>query len=355
MSSQHPQLYADSLQLLQQLIRTPSLSGQEEGTAQLLADYCTAHGLAPRRHLHNVWCANKHYDPAKPNLLLNSHHDTVKPNAGYTRDPYGAEVADGRLYGLGSNDAGASLVALLAAFRFFYDKDLKYNLIWAGTAEEEISGQNGIAALLPQLGSLDCALVGEPTGMQPAVAEKGLMVLDCTARGRAGHAARDEGVNALYIALDDIHWFRTHRFDKESATLGPVKMTVTGIQCGTQHNVVPDTCTYMVDVRTTDAYTNDETLALIRRAVQSEVVPRSTRLNPSGIAPGHPLVQAALALGRTPYGSPTLSDQALIPYPSLKMGPGESARSHTPDEYILLEELSEGIDLYIALLEKVLR
>jgi len=337
---------------LKELIETPSLSREEDGTRQRFASLFAGYGIPFEVLENNIWCKNLHYSGKKPVILLNSHHDTVKPNASYTRDPFTPAIEDGRLYGLGSNDAGGPLVALLAAFLHFYHRtDLPYDLVFAATAEEEISGRNGIELLLKYLPAIDLAIVGEPTLMDMAVAEKGLMVLDCTAYGVAGHAAREEGVNAIYQAIRDIEWFRTFRFPKVSEALGTIKMSVTVIQAGTQHNVVPDTCRFVVDVRATDAYTLTETLEIIRENVSSEVVPRSVRLNPSGIPPDHPIVQRGLSLGMKPYGSPTLSDQALIPYPSIKIGPGDSARSHTADEFIYVHEIIDGIDKYIALLE----
>lgn len=337
---------------LKELIETPSLSREEDGTRQRFAALFAGCGIPFEVLENNIWCKNRHYSASKPVILLNSHHDTVKPNASYTRDPFKAEIEDGRLYGLGSNDAGGPLTALLATFLHFYDRaDLPYNLIFAATAEEEISGRNGIELLLKHLPEIDLAIVGEPTLMDMAVAEKGLMVLDCTAHGQAGHAAREEGVNAIYQAMQDIEWFRTFEFPEVSETLGKVKMSVTVIQAGTQHNVVPDTCKFTVDVRATDAYTLTETLEIIRQNVRSEVVPRSVRLNPSGIPLDHPVVKRGLALGMKPYGSPTLSDQALIPYTSIKIGPGDSARSHTADEFIYVDEITDGLKKYIALLD----
>ncbi|RZM21298.1 MAG: M20/M25/M40 family metallo-hydrolase, partial [Pedobacter sp.] len=299
---------------------------------------------------------NKHFDASKPTLLLNSHHDTVKPNSGYTRDPYDAAVEEGKLFGLGSNDAGGCLVSLIAVFLYYYEQEnLKYNICLATTAEEEISGNNGLECVLPDLGELEFAIVGEPTQMNLAIAERGLLVLDCTVTGKAGHAAREEGDNAIYKALKDIEWFRNYRFSKVSEVFGSLKMTVTIINAGSQHNVVPASCTFTVDVRVTDAYTNEEVLKIIRTNVDCEVKPRSIRLKPSSIDKGHPLVQAGIALGRTTYGSPTTSDQALLSIPSLKVGPGDSGRSHMADEYVYVDEVAEGIDLYIKMLDPVVK
>ena len=317
-----------AIDLLQGLIARPSFSRDEGATADLLMQRLAARGAAPQRLGHNVWARAEGYDPARPTLLLNSHHDTVRPAAGYTRDPFAPTVEGDRLYGLGSNDAGASL-------------------------EEEVTGAGGLRALLPRLGPIDMALVGEPTSMQAAVAERGLVVLDCTARGRSGHAARGEGVNALYIALDDIARLRSLRFERESEVLGPVGIAITQIEAGTQHNVVPDTCRFTVDVRTTDAYSNEETVALLRAAIRSEAVPRSTHLSASAVGDRHPLVRAARAAGRRTFVSPTLSDRASMPFPALKMGPGDSARSHTADEYVLLSQIEEGIDVYTTYIEKL--
>ncbi|MEZ0611433.1 M20 family metallo-hydrolase [Fibrella sp. WM1] len=351
-----PALVNDAVSLLKDLIATPSLSRDEGPTADRIATYLAEHGVPYGRNGHNVWAKNRHFDPAKPTLLLNSHHDTVKPNASYTRDPFSPTVADGKLYGLGSNDAGGCLVSLLATFVHFYDRaDLSHNLVMAASAEEEISGRGGIEQLWPDLPPIDLAIVGEPTQMQLAIAEKGLLVLDCTVRGRAGHAARNEGDNAIYKALPAIHWFQTYEYPRVSPLLGPVKQTVTIINAGSQHNVVPDTCTFAVDVRVTEQYTLEEVLDIVRANVPTvEVTPRSVRLRSSGIAVEHPLVQAGLALGRTTYGSPTLSDQALMPVPSLKCGPGHSERSHTADEFIYLHEIEEGIAGYVALLDRFL-
>lgn len=348
-------LYQDAVALMRDMIRIPSFSKEEAGTAELLARFLTERSVDIHRKGNNVWAFNRWYDPARPTVLLNSHHDTVRPNSAYTRDPFDPAVEDDRLYGLGSNDAGASVVSLLAVFLYFYErKDLKYNLCVAITAEEENSGSGGLESVIPELGPLEFAVVGEPTLMQLAIAERGLMVIDCVTHGKAGHAAREEGENAIYKALPDIEWFRTYRFPKVSELFGAVKMSVTVIQAGTQHNVVPAECRFTVDVRVTDRYTNEEVLETIRKHVGSEVIPRSTRLKPSSILSGHPIVQAGIALGRTTYGSPTTSDQALLDIPSLKLGVGDSARSHSADEYVHLSEIREGIDLYIRMLESIM-
>lgn len=348
-------LIRDSIDLLKDLIEIPSFSKEETGTADRIQRFFQERDIPCYRKLNNVWAYNQFYDKRKPTILLNSHHDTVKPNTGYSRDPFKAAVSDGKLYGLGSNDAGGPLVSLIATFLHFYPlQELHYNICIAATAEEEISGRNGIELIFPLLEPIDFAIVGEPTEMHLAIAEKGLMVLDCMAQGASGHAAREEGDNAIYKAMKDIEWFRAYKFPKESAIFGPIKMSVTVINAGSQHNVVPATCSYVVDVRTTDAYSNEEVLAIIRQYVASDVQPRSTRLNPSSITKDHPFVKAGVALGRKTYGSPTMSDQALIPVPSLKMGPGDSARSHSADEFIYLREIEEGIELYVALLSKVL-
>lgn len=341
------QLYLDSYLLLEELIRIPSFSREEEHTAQLLSERLTTFGVPVQRLRNNVWCSNKNYHPLKPTLLLNSHHDTVRPSGGWTTHPFSPVLKGEKLIGLGVNDAGASLVALLAAFRYFYDEELPFNLVFAATAEEEISGSGGIESIIPQLGNVNCAMVGEPTQMQVAVAEKGLLVLDCIAHGIAGHAARNEGENAILNAVKDIEWFSTFQFEKFSEWLGAVKMSVTIIQGGTQHNVIPSECRFTVDIRLNEQYSIAEVLEIIRRHVSCEIVPRSNRLTASGIPESHPLVQTAKVLGRNLFGSPTLSDQALIPVCSIKMGPGDSARSHTADEYILLPELREGIEGYI--------
>ena len=344
------QLTAAAVALLVRLIETPSFSGEEAGTAALVAEFLATHGAVPQRRGNNVWAVASGFDSNKPTVLLNSHHDTVRPGAGWTYPPFEAGREGDRLIGLGSNDAGAAAVGLLAVFLYFQHRPRAFNLICAITAEEEISGANGIRSLLPELGNIALGIVGEPTGMNLAIAEKGLMVLDGTAHGRTGHAARDEGENALYIALDDVQWLRTYQFPQVSPLLGPVKMTVTQISAGQQHNVVPDRCQFVVDVRTNECYSNVEILEIIRANVQSEMMPRSTHLNSSSISESHPLVRKGLAMGKRTYGSPTLSDQAVMPFPTLKMGPGESARSHTPDEFVLVSEIEAGIRDYISLL-----
>jgi acetylornithine deacetylase len=348
-------LAESSIELLKQLITRPSFSREEDETAATLESFLNTHGVKTNRLANNVWARNLYFDPAKPTVLLNSHHDTVKPNPGYTRDPFTPEVSEGKLFGLGSNDAGGCLVSLIATFLYFYkQKGLSYNLILAATAEEEISGVNGIELLMPHLGDLEFAIVGEPTEMHLAIAERGLMVLDCRARGTAGHAAREEGENAIYNAMKDLEWFRSYRFPRISEQFGPVKMSVTIIHAGSQHNVVPAECSFTVDVRVTDAYRNEEVLEIIRSHVASDVNPRSVRLKPSSISLEHPIVKSGIALGRKTFGSPTMSDQALIDIPSVKIGPGDSARSHMADEYIFLDEIRQGIDLYIRLLDPLL-
>lgn len=348
-------LQKDSLELLKNLISIQSFSKEEDKTADLIGQFLQERGIKIHRKLNNIWAYNLNFDASKPTVLLNSHHDTVKPNSGYTRDPYEPEIEDGKLYGLGSNDAGGCLVSLIATFLYFYaQEDLAYNICLATTAEEEISGNNGLECIIPDLGELAFAIVGEPTEMQLAIAERGLLVLDCTVTGKAGHAAREEGDNAIYKALKDIEWFRNYRFAKVSEVFGALKMSVTIINAGSQHNVVPATCTFTVDVRVTDAYSNEEVLRIIRTNVDCDVKARSVRLKPSSIDKEHPLVQSGIALGRTTYGSPTTSDQALLSIPSVKVGPGDSARSHMADEYVFIKEIAEGIELYIDMLKPVI-
>ena len=349
-------LYEEAVQLLKQLISTPSFSKEESETAAIIGKFLALKGIAASRVGNNIYALNQHFDATKPTILLNSHHDTVKPNKGYTVDPFQPIEKDGKLFGLGSNDAGGCLVSLIATFVHFYPQQhLKYNLVLAATAEEEISGTGGIELTIPHLPVIDCAIVGEPTQMQMAVAERGLMVLDCIAYGKAGHAARNEGENAIYKAINDIHWFQNYQFEKNSDLLGPCKFSVTSIETeNKQHNVVPAQCKYIVDVRVNELYSFEELLQLIKANVQSEVTPRSTRLRSTSISLEHPLVKAGMELGRTYYGSPTTSDKALMPFPSLKMGPGDSARSHTADEFVYLTEIKEGIGLYVEVLNKLM-
>lgn len=340
-----------AIHFLQKLIETPSLSTEESSSAQLFADFFKNNNIPFQRVQNNIWVKNKYFETEKPSILLNSHHDTVKPNSSYTKNPFNAEMSDGKLYGLGSNDAGGSLVALLATFLYFYEnQNLKFNLIFGASAEEEISGKNGIELLISELPKIELAIVGEPTQMQMAIAEKGLMVLDCKAKGVSGHAAHQEGLNAIYEAIKDINWFNTFKFSKISDSLGPIKMSVTMINSGTQHNVVPDECTFVVDVRATEAFSLEETLEIIKKNVKSEVVPRSMRLKPSCISINHPIVKKGLKIGMNSYGSPTLSDQALMPFLSIKIGPGDSSRSHAANEFIFVSEIEQGIYGYINLL-----
>ena len=344
------QLSDAAVDLLIRLIKTPSYSREEADTATMIQAFLEAHNARAQRQKNNVWAVSKHFDAAKPTILLNSHHDTVKPGDGWKYDPFGATLEGDKLIGLGSNDAGASVVSLLAVFLYFQNKDNPFNLICAITAEEEISGANGIRSVLPEFGKIDLGIVGEPTGMNLAIAEKGLIVLDCIAHGKTGHAAREEGENALYKALEDIQWLRAFQFSEVSSLLGPVKMTVTQLSAGTQHNVVPDRCQFVIDVRTNELYQNQEIVEFLRSKLQSDIVPRSTHLNSSRISENHPLIRKGVAMGKNIYGSPTLSDQSMMPFETLKMGPGDSARSHTPDEFILVSEIRAGIRDYIELL-----
>ncbi len=344
----------DAASLLRTLIAIPSPSREETAAADALQRHIELQGVSTGRHGNNVWSLAPAFREGKPTLLLNSHIDTVKPVAGWRRHPYTPTLEEGgKLYGLGSNDAGAGLVSLLEVFLQLSRTDQPYNLIYLASCEEEVSGAGGIESVLPLLPPVDFAVVGEPTGMQPAIAEKGLMVLDVTARGRSGHAARADGQNAIYKALQDIAWFRDYRFPRVSPLLGEVRMSVTVIQAGTQHNVIPDRCTFTVDVRANECYTNRELFEEITRHITCEAKARSFRLSSSHVALSHPVVRRAVTMGLTPFGSPTLSDQALMPFPSLKMGPGQSARSHTADEYVYLSEIQEAIDRYITLLDGV--
>lgn len=345
-------LYYHAVDLLKEMIATPSFSKEEQHAADKIETYLIRQKLTPQRIGNNIWVETIH-DPNRPTLLLNSHIDTVKPVNGWDKNPFSVSEEGDFLYGLGSNDAGASFVSLLHSFLFLSQKEQPYNLIFLASCEEEISGKNGIELALRELPPINFALVGEPTNMQPAIAEKGLMVLDCIAKGKAGHAARNEGVNAIYEAMHDIEWFRSHHFPKISPLLGEVKMSVTMINAGTQHNVVPDECHFVVDVRSNEYYSNKELFQMISDTIKSNVSARSFRLNSSGIEPNHPFVKRALLLGLLPFGSPTLSDQALMPFPSVKMGPGDSSRSHTANEYIKKSEIREAIEIYIKLLDNL--
>lgn len=344
--------YYEAIDLLKGMISRPSFSREETAVADYLQKCWSDAGHHLFRKGNNLWIIAPGFDFAKPTLLLNSHIDTVKPAAGWQKDPFlPEETEDDRLYGLGSNDAGASVVSLYEAFTILSAKAQPYNLIFLASCEEEVSGKNGIESVLPELPPIHFAVVGEPTGMRPAIAEKGLMVLDCVATGKAGHAARNEGVNAIYKAIEDINWFSTYQFPEKSDLLGPVKMTVTIIKAGTQHNVVPDRCEFTVDIRSNEFYSNERLFELIKEQVGCEIKARSFRLNSSRTEPEHPFVQRCLMLGKEPFGSPTLSDQALMRFPSVKIGPGDSARSHSADEYIYGPEIRDAITTYVRLLD----
>lgn len=344
-------LTQDAIKLLCTLIEIPSISREEKDAVDTLERILSEeYALPVKREGNNLWCIAQGYDEKRKTLLLNAHVDTVKPTSQWTRDPYKATVEGERIYGLGSNDDGASLVSLIQVFSFFWNTPLPYNLILAISAEEEVSGKNGMERVLKVLPKIDVALVGEPTEMQPAIAEKGLMVLDAVAHGKSGHAARNEGDNAIYHALDDISWIRNCELPKTSDLLGPVKMTVTIVNAGTQHNVIPSECSFTIDVRSNELYSNEEIFDIICKNLKSEVKARSFRLSSSSINLSHPLVQKCIELGKTPFGSPTLSDQALMNFPSMKMGPGNSSRSHTADEFIEIREIREAIDTYQSLL-----
>ena len=344
-------LTQEAIALLKALIETPSFSSEEDKTALLIENWFNQNSIPFERENNNIWAFNKDFDKAKPTLLLNSHHDTVKPNQGYTKNPFEAIVEDGKLFGLGSNDAGGCLVSLIATFTHFYAaENLPYNIVMVASAEEESSGKKGLNSVLKHLPELDCAIIGEPTLMQLAVAEKGLLVLDVVVKGTASHAAHNNPDNPIYNAMPVIEWFKTFEFEKISDVLGPVKMTVTQISAGKQHNVVPAECHLVIDIRVNDRYNNQEILDTVKANVAAEVTPRSMHLNASSIPVAHGLVQAGIALGRTTYGSPTLSDQSVISCQSLKLGPGESLRSHSANEFIFINEIEEGVDLYIKIL-----
>jgi acetylornithine deacetylase len=347
--------YENAIGLLKQLIATPSFSKEENDTAEIISDFFDKYGVTFARVGNNIYAKNKYYDAAKPSILLNSHHDTVLPNKGYTMDPFTPVVKDGKLYGLGSNDAGGCLVSLIATFLHFYERqNTRHNVVFAASAEEEISGVNGIELVLPYLGHIDFGIVGEPTKLEMAVAERGLMVIDCIAQGKAGHAARKEGENALYKALDDINWLRSYQFEKVSELLGESRLTVTVIETeNKQHNVVPAQCKFVIDARVNELYSFEEILAALKANLKSQFKPRTTRMKSTSIALDHALVKAGINLGKGYYGSPTTSDKALMPFPTLKMGPGDSARSHTADEFIYLKEIEEGIETYIKMVEQI--
>ena len=345
------QYVSDAVQLLKKLIATPSVSRNEKDAADIMEQTIRSYGFEPQREANNLWIIDPHYDESRPTLLLNAHIDTVKPVASWSRDPFSPDVEDGVLYGLGSNDCGGGLCSLLQIFRMLTEKPQSYNLIYLASAEEEVSGKDGITRALPLLPHIDLAIVGEPTGMNPAVAEKGLMVLDVIAHGKSGHAARNEGVNAIYEALDDMRWIRDYKFEKVSEFLGPTKMTLTVVNAGTQHNVIPDKCTMLVDIRTNEFYDNEEVYEFIRQHLKSEVKAHSFRLKSSRIDPEHPLIRKCVAMGMKPFGSPTLSDQALTHFPSFKLGPGESSRSHSANEFIRISEIRDAIAKYETLLD----
>ena len=345
------QYVSDAMLLLKKLIATPSVSRNEKDAADIMEQTIRSYGFEPQREANNLWIIDPHYDESRPTLLLNAHIDTVKPVASWSRDPFSPDVEDGVLYGLGSNDCGGGLCSLLQIFRMLTEKPQSYNLIYLASAEEEVSGKDGITRALPLLPHIDLAIVGEPTGMNPAVAEKGLMVLDVIAHGKSGHAARNEGVNAIYEALDDMRWIRDYKFEKVSEFLGPTKMTLTVVNAGTQHNVIPDKCTMLVDIRTNEFYDNEEVYEFIRQHLKSEVKAHSFRLKSSRIDPEHPLIRKCVAMGMKPFGSPTLSDQALMHFPSFKLGPGESSRSHSANEFIRISEIRDAIAKYETLLD----
>lgn len=345
------EFYYNAIDLLKEMIAIQSFSREEDNVANHIENYIKKCGFEPKRLGNNIWISNKDFDETKPTILLNSHIDTVKPASAWTKDPFHPEEDDDFLYGLGSNDAGASVVSLLHSFFALTENKQTYNLVFLASCEEEVSGKGGVEMVLPHLPQISFGIVGEPTGMNPAIAEKGLMVLDCVARGISGHAAREEGVNAIYHAIKDIEWFRTHKLERESDLLGAVKMTVSMVNAGTQHNVVPDKCDFVVDIRSNELYSNQELFEIVDKHTSCEVKARSFRLNSSRIDINNPFVQRTIMIGKEPYGSPTLSDQALMNFPTVKIGPGQSARSHTANEYIMKSEIREAIELYVKLLD----
>lgn len=348
-------LTTDAIALLKDLIETPSFSSEEDKTAELIVQWFQKYNIDYKRTVNNVWALNKHFDDSKPTLLLNSHHDTVKPNTAYTKDPFKAIVEDSKLFGLGSNDAGGCLVSLIATFTYFYEQpDLNYNLVIVASAEEESSGPNGLNSMLKVIPKIDVAIVGEPTLMQLAIAEKGLVVFDAKVKGTPSHSAHPNDDNAIYNCISVLQWFKDYKFEKVSDVLGEVKLTVSQIKAGKQHNAVPAEVDLVVDVRVNDCYSNAEIVEILQKEAPCDsIIPRSLRLNSSSIPKEHALVKAGIALGRETYGSPTLSDQAVLTCPSLKLGPGDSTRSHSADEFIYIREIEEGIELYVKLLEKI--
>lgn len=342
----------DAVALLKDLIAIPSVSRSEEKAADKLGEYLNKWGLPYGREGNNLWVGCQDWDDSRKTLLLNAHIDTVRPVNTWSRDPFSPTLEGDRLYGLGSNDCGGGLVSTLQAYRILLNKPRSYNILWVASAEEEVSGENGLRLVIPKLPTIDVAIVGEPTGMQPATAERGLMVIDGYAHGVSGHAAREEGVNAIYEALDDLLWLRDYRFRKSSELLGATKQTVTVVESGTQHNVIPDTLHFVIDIRTNEFYQNEYVFEFLKKKMKKcELRARSFRLHSSSIATDHPLVRRCLERGMKPFGSPTLSDQALMPWPSLKLGPGDSARSHAADEYIAIGEIDDAINTYVSLLE----
>lgn len=344
---------SDAVELLRALIATPSVSRSEDEAADVMERTMRGYGLDVTREKNNLWTISRDFDPQKPTVMLNAHIDTVKPVASWTRDPFTPALEGDTLYGLGSNDCGGGLVTLLQVFRYLSQRAQHYNIIYLASAEEEVSGADGIRRVLPLLPKVDVAVVGEPTGMQPAVSEKGLMVIDAVAKGVSGHAARGEGINAIYEALDDLEWIRGYQFSKVSRLLGPTVMNVTVINAGTQHNVIPDECRFVIDVRTNEHYRNEDVFNILQLHMKSSIKARSFHLSSSSISMEHPLVRRCMEMGMRPFGSPTLSDQALMSFPSFKLGPGESSRSHSADEFIRISELRDAFGKYIRLLDGI--
>ncbi|WP_446050329.1 M20 family metallo-hydrolase [Zobellia laminariae] len=341
-----------AIDLLKELISIQSFSSEEDKTADAIENWFKSFDIPFKRHINNVYAVNKYFDESKPTLLLNSHHDTVKPNSAYTRDPFNPHIEDGKLYGLGSNDAGGPLVSLIATFTHFYaEENLNHNILMVASMEEETAGPNSLRGLLEILPKIDVAIVGEPTLLDLAIAEKGLIVFDAVIKGTPSHAAHPNDDNSIYNTIEVLEWFKNYKFDKVSEALGEVKMTVTQINAGTQHNVVPAKVELVIDVRVNDKYTNAEIAELLKKEAPCELKERSLRLNSSAISKDHPLIKSGIALGRKTYGSPTLSDQAALSCQSLKLGPGDSTRSHSADEYIYVKEIEDGIDLYIKILD----